>query len=123
MNRNPVIPFILIFVFGVGLTFLLSFKGLQDGKDLAKDKGKSTTPQTETVASAKPEDIYKSTCIGCHGDQYQGGVGPSLHGVGKKYTKQQIIGFITKGKGGVMPPGLVPEAQAAAMADWVSKIK
>ncbi|MCM2531610.1 cytochrome c [Neobacillus pocheonensis] len=124
MNKNPVIPFVIIMVFGIGLMFFLSFKGFGDSKQLAKDSGTSAdqTTQTQTVASAKPEDIYKSTCIGCHGDQYQGVVGPSLHGVGKKFTKAQIMGFITKGKGN-MPPGLVPQEQAAAMADWVSKIQ
>ena len=38
MNRNPVIPYILIFVFGIGLMFLLSFKGLGDMDELAKEK-------------------------------------------------------------------------------------
>lgn len=122
MNKNPVIPFVLIMVFGIALMLFLSFKGLGDAKEVAKDKGGTSTSKTETVASANPEDIYKSTCIGCHGDQYQGVVGPSLHGVGKKFTKDQIKGFITKGKGN-MPPGLVPEAQADAMAAWVSKIQ
>jgi cytochrome c550 len=121
MKRNPVIPFILIMVFGIVLVFILSFKGLGDGKELAKGTDKGAGSQTET-ASAKPEDIYKSTCIGCHGDQYQGVVGPSLKGVGSKVTVAQIKQFITKGKGN-MPPGLVPEAQAQAMAEWVSKIK
>ena len=32
MNRNPVMPFIIIMVFGIGLMFLLSFKGLGDAK-------------------------------------------------------------------------------------------
>lgn len=122
MNRNPVIPFVLIMVFGIVLMFFLSFKGLGDAKELSKSKGGSSSQQTETTASAKPEDIYKSTCIGCHGDQYQGVVGPSLHGVGKKFTVQQIETFITKGKGN-MPPGLVPANEAPAMAKWVSQIK
>ncbi|MDP4164316.1 MAG: cytochrome c [Bacillota bacterium] len=123
MNRNPVIPFVLIMIFGIALMFGLSFKGLGDQKQLAASKGGSTEqPKTQT-ASANPEDIYKGTCIGCHGDQYQGVVGPSLKGVGKKYTKEQIMTFITKGKGGKMPPGLVPQEQAAAMAAWVANIK
>ncbi|MBI0576376.1 cytochrome c [Neobacillus cucumis] len=122
MKRNPVIPYILIFVFGIGLTFLLSFKGLGDMKEVAKDKnGGGGAEKTETVAT-KPEDIYKQTCIGCHGDQYQGVVGPSLKGIGSKLSKDEIIHIITKGKGN-MPPNLVPQEQAEAMAEWVSKIK
>ncbi|MED3562202.1 cytochrome c, partial [Bacillus xiapuensis] len=54
--------------------------------------------------------------------QYQGVVGPSLKGIGKKISKDEIIHVITKGKGN-MPPNLVPQEQAQAMAEWVSKIK
>lgn len=121
MKRNPVIPFVLIMVFGIALMFLLSFKGLGDAKQLAKDNGKGAgTEKTETVAS-KPEDIYKQSCVTCHGEQYQGVVGPSLKGVGKRRTKEEIITIVTKGKNN-MPAGLVKQEQAAAMADWVSKI-
>ena len=120
--KNPVIPFILIFVFGIVLVFALSIKGLGDMKEVAKDNGKTGGEKTETVAASKPEDIYKSTCITCHGDQYQGVVGPTLKGVGKKYTKDQIVQFITKGKGN-MPAGLVKPEQASAMAEWVANIK
>jgi cytochrome c550 len=122
MKRNPVIPYILVMVFGIVLVFVLSFKGLGDMKEVAKDSGGESSSKTTEVAATKPEDIYKSTCIGCHGDQYQGVVGPSLKGVGSKYTKAQIVQFITKGKGN-MPAGLVPQEQAEAMAEWVSKIK
>ena len=107
-------------VFGIGLMFLLSFKGLGDMKEVAKDKG-GGSEKTETAAT-NPEDIYKQTCIGCHGDQYQGVVGPSLKGIGSKLSKEEIMNIVTKGKGN-MPAGLVPQEQAAAMADWVSKIK
>jgi cytochrome c550 len=120
MNRNPVIPFVLIMVFGIGLMFLLSFKGLGDSDELAKEK-EGGGEQTETVA-AKPEDIYKQSCIGCHGDQYQGGMGPDLHGVGDRYSKEELVEIVTKGKG-AMPAGLVKAEQAEAMADWLSNIK
>jgi len=121
MKRNPVIPYVLIMVFGIALMLILSFKGLGDMKEVAKEKGEGTE-KTE-VAASKPEDIYKQSCIGCHGDQYQGGVGPSLKGVGSRYSKEEIMTFVTKGKGSVMPAGLVKEEQAAAMADWLATLK
>ncbi|WP_066064158.1 cytochrome c550 [Neobacillus soli] len=127
MKRNPVIPYILIMVFGIGLIFLLSFKGLSDGKEVAKDNGKGAGAggtKTEETASAKPEDIYKNAgCIGCHGDQYQGGVGPALKGIGDKLSKDDIKGFLTNGSPKGMPPGLVKPEQMDAMVEWVSKIK
>ena len=118
MNRNPVIPYILIFVFGIGLMFLLSFKGLGDMDELAKEKEGGT--ETEQVVKA-PEDIYKS-CIGCHGDAYQGGMGPALTGVGDRLSKDEIKEVITKGKGN-MPGGMVKPEEADAMADWLANIK
>jgi cytochrome c550 len=123
MNRSPVIPFVIIMVFGIVLMFGLSFKGLGDANSTAKEKSATTsTTKTDTAAAANPEGIYKSTCIGCHGDQYQGVVGPSLKGIGSKLSVDQIKQIITHGKGN-MPPNLVPEDKADAMAKWVSQIK
>jgi cytochrome c550 len=123
MNRNPVIPFMIIMVFGIVLMFGLSFKGIGESNNAAKKEGGTTsTAKTETAAASDPEGIYKSTCIGCHGDQYQGVVGPSLKGIGSKLSVDQIKQIITHGKGN-MPPNLVSEDKADAMAKWVSQIK
>jgi cytochrome c550 len=118
MNRNPVIPYILIFVFGIGLMFLLSFKGLGDMDELAKEKEGGT--ETEQVARG-PEEIYNS-CIGCHGDQYQGGMGPALTGVGDRLSQDEIKEIVVNGKG-AMPGGMVKPEEADAMAEWLANIK
>lgn len=121
--KNPVIPFIVIMVFGIVLIFGLSFKGLGDEKDQAKNGG-TNNAKTENVAASNPESIYKSTCASCHGDQYQGVVGPTLKGVGKKLSVAQIKEILTTGKNNKnMPPNLVPADKADAMAKWVSQIK
>ncbi|CAH0283978.1 Cytochrome c-550 [Peribacillus frigoritolerans] len=122
MKRNPVMPFIIIMVFGLGLMFLLSFKGLGDAKDLAKEKeGGEKTEETEN-ASASPEDIYKQNCISCHGDAYQGGVGPALKGVGDRLSVDEVKNVITNGRG-AMPPGLVEEQNIDAMAEYIHGLK
>nr|WP_263325698.1 cytochrome c [Neobacillus sp. Marseille-Q6967] len=117
MNRNPVIPFVLIMVFGIGLMFFLSFKGLGDADELAKE-AEGGTETTETVA-ASPEEIYTQSCVSCHGDQYQGGMGPALTGVGDRLSKDEIVEVITKGRGN-MPAGMVKPEQAGEMADWLA---
>ncbi|WP_110111369.1 cytochrome c550 [Bacillus sp. CGMCC 1.16541] len=119
MNRNPLVPFFLIMVFGVGLMFLLSFNGLDNAKQMADEAegGK----ETET-ADATPEEIYQQSCIGCHGDQYQGGVGPALKGVGDKLSQEEIADIVVNGKGS-MPGGLVPAEKAEEMAAWLAEIK
>ncbi|MCR8870476.1 MULTISPECIES: cytochrome c550 [Peribacillus] len=122
MKRNPVMPFIIIMVFGIGLMFLLSFKGLGDAKDLAKEKeGGGKTEETES-ASASPEDIYKQNCISCHGDAYQGGVGPALKGVGDRLSVDEVKNVITNGRG-AMPSGLVEEQNIDAMAKYIHGLK
>ncbi|PCK20730.1 cytochrome C', partial [Bacillus pumilus] len=35
MKRNPLIPFLLIAILGIGLTFFLSMKGLKDEEKIA----------------------------------------------------------------------------------------
>lgn len=121
MKRNPVIPYILIMVFGIALMFILSFKGLGDAKELAKENGEGGGTEKTEVAATKPEDIYKQNCIACHGDQYQGVVGPTLKGTG--LSKDEVKEIITKGKGNMPAQAQLQPAQVDAMADFISKLK
>jgi cytochrome c550 len=123
MNRNPLIPFLLIAVLGIGLMFMLSFKGLGDAKDLAKEKKGGGEKKTEQTASAKPEDIYKQSCVSCHGDQYQGGAGPALKGVGERLSEAEVKETIKNGKPPAMPGGLVPDENLDAMAKFIHGLK
>ncbi|MBB6445999.1 cytochrome c550 [Bacillus benzoevorans] len=121
MKRNPIMPFVVIMVVGVLAMFLFSFKGIGDSKQLADEianGGKQEAP-TEQVAS-NPEDIYKQSCLACHGDQYQGAVGPALKGVGDRRTKEEIQDIISTGTNNVaMPKGLVPADKAGEVAEWL----
>ncbi|ANB57695.1 cytochrome [Anoxybacillus sp. B7M1] len=120
MNRNPLIPFVLIMVFGIGLMIALSFKGLGDAKEMAKEKEGGA--KTEETAAAKPEDFYKQTCSSCHGVNYEGGVGPALKGVGKRLSVDEIKDILQNGRGS-MPGGLVSPEKADEMAKWLSKLQ
>lgn len=119
MNRNPLIPFLLIALLGIGLMFLLSFKGLGDHEELANGEEE---PKTEDVANASPEEIYQQNCITCHGQNYEGGAGPALVGVGDRLSVDEIKQILKQGKG-IMPANLVPDEKLDEMADWVSQIK
>ncbi|BDG80714.1 MULTISPECIES: cytochrome c550 [Bacillus] len=120
MKWNPLIPFLLIAVLGIGLTFFLSVKGLDDSREIASG-GESKSAEKDD-ANASPEDIYKANCISCHGENYEGVSGPSLKGVGNKKDVAEIKTKIEKGGNG-MPSGLVPADKLDDMAEWVSKIK
>ncbi|HAQ07670.1 MAG TPA: cytochrome C [Bacillus bacterium] len=119
MNRNPIMPFVLIMVLGIGLMFLLSFKGLGDSKELAEEsKGGG---KTEETAEFNPEQLYQQSCAGCHGNQYEGVSGPALKGVGDKYSKDEIKDILINGKGS-MPPGMAA-GKEAEMAEWLTTLK
>ncbi|USY49926.1 cytochrome c [Bacillus altitudinis] len=119
MKRNPLIPFLLIAILGIGLTFFLSMKGLKDEDKIASG-GKEQ--KQEESANATPEELYKQNCISCHGENYEGGAGPALKGVGDKLEVADIKKKIQEGGNG-MPGGLIPNEKLDEMSEWVSKIK
>ncbi|KZZ85961.1 MULTISPECIES: cytochrome c550 [Bacillaceae] len=119
MKRNPLIPFALIALFGIGLMLFFSVKGIGDGKEMAG--GEKEKPKQEDIAKLSPEEIYKGKCISCHGENYEGGVGPKLAGndLDVNAIKERI-----KNGGGGMPANLVPdEKKLDEMAKWVSELK
>lgn len=126
MNRNPLIPFLLIAVFGLGLMFFLSLDGIDNAKEIAEEEKAAEEGEGggETAAGGEfdPEAHYQKSCVACHGSSYEGGAGPSLVGVGEKHSQEEIQDIVVNGKGG-MPPGLVPQENAEAMAAWLAEIK
>jgi cytochrome c550 len=120
MNRNPIIPFILIMVFGIGLTFFLSIKGLGDMEELAKDH--EGEEQTEAPAEFDPANHYSQSCIGCHGQNYEGDFGPALTGIGDRLSKEEIKDVLVNGRGS-MPGGLVSPDNADQMVEWLMTLE
>ena len=123
MNRNPLIPFGLIMVIGLGLMFLFSFVGLDNMDEIAQEAegGEEVVGETAQQTAAGPEAIYQQSCLSCHGAEYEGGFGPVLKGIGEKLTSEEIQGVLKNGKG-AMPPGLVPADQIEEMAQWLSEL-
>jgi mono/diheme cytochrome c family protein len=77
-----------------------------------------------SVANAQRANaVYAETCATCHGGQRQGGVGPSLIGVGSRYSQAKIEQIAQFGKGRKkevsMPAGLVSAADAQLLALWL----
>lgn len=122
MNRNPIIPFVLIMVIGVAAMFLMSFKGVGDMKEIAAEQ-ENGGAKTEDTASATPEELYQQKgCAGCHGGDYSGGVGPALTGIADRLSVEEIQDILVNGKGTGMPAGLV-EGKEAEMAEWLAGLK
>ncbi|MDJ1088257.1 c-type cytochrome [Macrococcoides caseolyticum] len=90
MNRNPVIPFILIMLMGVGLIFFMSAHGANKGEEEGEDGAK-----TEQKFDAKT--FAKDNCTSCHGQNLEGGMGPKLAGNSKDAGALKKV--IREGKG------------------------
>ncbi|PLS15206.1 cytochrome C [Bacillus sp. M6-12] len=123
MNRNPIIPFVLIMALGIGLMFFLSFKGLGDSKDLVAEHENGGKKTEEKTASADPEGLVKQSCVSCHGADLSGSVGPALKGVGDRKSQDEIKEIIKNGTGGGMPGGLVPDDQIDGVAKYLAELK
>lgn len=110
MKNNPVIPYILIMAFGIGLIFFMSLVGV--GKDETEGEGETATNDDAKLVK---------TCIGCHGGNLEGGNGPKLIG----QDPAHIVDVLVNGLPGsnVMVPGLKSEAEAQAIADYISSLE
>lgn len=88
MNRNPVIPFILIIVLGIGLVFLLSSQGATSDKEEEKtaseegggEGGEEGGGEEASSGDFDAEGFARDNCASCHGEDFSGGMGPALAG-------------------------------------------
>lgn len=108
MKNNPVIPYILIMAFGIGLIFFMSLVGV--GND-----------ETEGETTTNDDAALVQSCISCHGGNLEGGTGPKL--IGK--DPAHIVDVLVNGLPGsaIMKPGMKPEAEAQAIADYISSLE
>jgi len=120
MKNNPVVPYILILAFGIGLIFFMSLQGADNKKEIAAEHegGGETTTET-TDANADGAALVQS-CIGCHGGDLTGSMGPNLHGLDEAH----IFEVLTKGiEGTPMQPNMKTEAEAKAIAEYISTLE
>lgn len=70
-----------------------------------------------------PESLYINHCANCHGVNLEGSYGPALKQTGSKYSKDEILEIIQKGKGKMPSQGYVDPEEQEKLADWLSKLK
>ncbi|GAA3399964.1 cytochrome c551 [Paenibacillus hodogayensis] len=109
---------------GIACCLLLALTLTACGKKETPEanNGGGTTGGGTTTANA--EAIVKQNCTSCHGVNLEGGGGPKLTAVGAKYSKDQIAGIITNGKG-AMPSfkGKLSDTDVNTVADWLAAKK
>ncbi len=76
---------------------------------------------SHSVAEAG-EKLYQKSCLSCHGENLEGKAGPSLKVIGGKLSEKEILSIIKNGKG-MMPSGLVSDAEAKILASWLAEKK
>ena len=108
MRNNPLIPYLLIMAFGIGLIFFMSFEG-------AADKNSADGEDTGATAELNGEEIAQKNCISCHGGDLTGSFGPTLIGVDADTIKNAALNGT-----GTMQKVLSSEAEAQAVADYIS---
>lgn len=122
MQKNPIVPFILIMAFGIGLIFFLSIQGVDKKEEIAAGHEEGAKEEGgETAEKFDAEAVAQGKCISCHGGDLAGqGNFPSL--VDTKLSQEEIAEVITNGKG-AMPPGLVDAANVEAMAEYIHTLE
>lgn len=81
-----------------------------------------TDDQATTADAGAGEEVYNKSCLSCHGQQREGGFGPSLEKVGGKYSKDEILEIIQNGKG-QMPKDTATGKDAEAVSEWLATLK
>lgn len=130
MQKNAIVPYILIMAFGIGLIFFLSLEGANNQEEIAAEHaeeeggtgGEEQGNDGGSTDSAEfdPEAQAQQSCVSCHGSSYEGGVGPSL--VDTELDQAGIEDIIANGKG-AMPGGLIEEENIPAMAEWILSLE
>ncbi|MFS0722879.1 c-type cytochrome [Paenibacillus sp. 1P07SE] len=70
-------------------------------KEEAEREAAFEVPVREIDAGAAEQLLTQQNCIGCHGGNLEGGMGPALDKVGSTLTKEQIYRVIMNGGNGM----------------------
>lgn len=110
-TNRMVIPFITLMAFGIFVAVGVSIYAV---------KNPYSTENTVHADNSKfePEQFYKSACSSCHGSNFDGSSGPSLLGIGKHMTENEIMNVLLNGRNS-MPKGLVPGEHIQQMVKFV----
>jgi len=77
----------------------------------------------DTGFKADPVWTAQSSCMGCHGKNLEGAMGPNLQKVGSKYDANQIAEIIKNGKGAMPADLMKDEAEIKKLAEYLASLK
>lgn len=118
MKNNPVIPYILILAFGIGLIFFLSVEGVGNKEEIANAGEEATSTEGgDTASEAADGESLTQTCIGCHAADFTGGVGPNLTEVDAARIEDVLVNGI---EGTPMTKGMKTPDEAKVIAEYIT---
>lgn len=88
--------------------------------------GSNAAAPAPADSSFKADAVWKaqSSCMGCHGQNMEGAVGPNLQKIGSKYSVEEIADIIHNGKPPGMPGGMIKdEAEIKKLAEYMASLK
>lgn len=108
-----------IIIFSLLIVFMLAgCSGSKEGQS-NEDVTDNNDVQLNSELIEKGEKIVKTSCIGCHGSDLNGDMGPSLHNL--SLTKEEIIDVLIRGKGS-MPP-ITAKDNEEAVAEFLLSLQ
>lgn len=119
MKRNAIVPYLLIMVMGVLLVAGVSTLAIFYSKEAA---GVDGTPEEGEEVALTPEEIYVQSCLVCHGENYEGAMGPALTNLDDRLDEEEIRDVLVNGRG-AMPANLVPGDALDDMIDWLLSLQ
>lgn len=73
---------------------------------------------SSSSVSMNGEALFKKSCASCHGQNLQGGIGPTLVKIKSKYSEADIQAIIQKGSQH-MPANLLDTEESKTVAKWL----
>jgi len=96
------------------------------GGGAAGGGGSSAAAPAPADTSFTADALWKAqtSCMGCHGKDMEGGMGPNLQKIGEKLDATQIADIIKNGKPPAMPGGMIKDdAEIAKLAEYMASLK
>ena len=95
-----------------------------DSQGVTKRSATDMDKKPSTGDTRRGEELYKASCVVCHGPQAAGGVGPRLAGNPALSNDQAFWKVVYEGRH-MMPPlkGAVTEQQMADIRAWLKTLR
>ena len=71
------------------------------------------------VVLNKDEELYLTYCANCHGNNLEGGFGPKLRKIGKKYNIKQLAKILEEGKGTMPSQSFIDPKDRKKLVEWL----